>query len=180
MPEFTPSDWYWLSTDGRVFSSAQEALIAPEDESFRRWLADGCQPTPWPRDADGAETIAALQEVLQPYGLFVDLKAYARNISWQKRVAGVPIGGLHVASDPDSLTLITGMVSAAQLDPTRSFNFDTAAGPILMTAEQGIAFGVDVLNFVQSTFDRRAEVLAKIDAGEITTKGDVDAAFADI
>jgi hypothetical protein len=110
----------------------------------------------------------------------IDLASYARQVSWRKRVDGLPINGLHVATDPDSLTLISGMESLARVQPERLFNFDTAVGPIQMTAEQAIEFAIEVATIVQATFDLRAEVLAGIDAGTITTTEEIDAAFADL
>jgi len=109
-----------------------------------------------------------------------DLKAYARKVSWEKRTGGFGYNGLYVQTDPDSLTLINGMANLAQLEPERVFNFDTAAGPIQMSAAEGIAFAAAVGAFVQATFDRRAEVLAKIDRGEIATTEQIVSAFADL
>jgi len=108
------------------------------------------------------------------------LKSYVRQVSREKRTGGFGYNGLYVQTDPDSLTLINGMANLAQLEPERVFNFDTAAGPIQMSAAQAIAFAAAVGAFVQATFDRRAAVLAMIDAGEVTTTEQVDLAFADL
>lgn len=175
-----PYDWYWIADDGRLFSSSRQALIAAEDPAYESWVAGGNRATIWPRTDDGSQTDESLQAVIGPYDLFVEIKAYARHVSWQKRSAGAPIEGLLVPTDPDSLTLINGMASLAQLQPERVFNFDTAAGPVQMNAGQAVAFAAAVGSFVQSTFDRRAEVLAAIDSGEIATKEAVDAAFSDL
>ncbi|MFK0336769.1 hypothetical protein ACIQT7_05865 [Agrobacterium deltaense] len=68
---YDPRDWYWLADDGRLFSSALASLVEAADESFAEWKGKGFVPTPWPTDADGAQTSEVLQRVLAPYGLIV-------------------------------------------------------------------------------------------------------------
>jgi hypothetical protein len=65
-------DWYWKADDGRVYSSAQQAIVTEADESFVTFNGEGGTPTRWPVDESGEQTNAALQEVLTPYGLLVD------------------------------------------------------------------------------------------------------------
>lgn len=74
---YDPADWYWLADDGRLFASARVALVAATDAVYVAWGASGGVATVWPRDDAGNQTIAALQDVLAPRGLYADLKAYA-------------------------------------------------------------------------------------------------------
>lgn len=67
--DYTPSAWYWQATDGRIYSSAKQAIKTEKDKDFIAWLQLGNWPTPWPKDATGKETDAALAEVLAPHGL---------------------------------------------------------------------------------------------------------------
>jgi len=69
MNMYNPQNWYWLAEDGRIYSSAKQALIKDTNEDFIAWTKAGHRPTPWPKDRDGEETDAALAEVLAPYGL---------------------------------------------------------------------------------------------------------------
>ena len=71
-PVFAPARWFWLSGDGRVYSAAAGAVITAQQKpewtaykAFRR----AALPTPWPRDIDGAQTAAALNDVLAVHGL---------------------------------------------------------------------------------------------------------------
>lgn len=69
MLNFLPTNWYWLADDGRIYSSARQAIINEKDENFVAWQKAGYLTTPWPKDAEGKETEAALSAVLEPYGV---------------------------------------------------------------------------------------------------------------
>ena len=66
---YTPLNWYWRAEDGRIYSSAKQAIITEKDKDFVAWQQSGNWPTPWPKDDEGKETDEALVEVLAPYGL---------------------------------------------------------------------------------------------------------------
>lgn len=74
-----PNNWYWLADDGRIYSSASQALVNKTDALHVDWLASGNIPTRWPSDDAGAQTNAELAKVLAPYGLIIgtlsDIKA---------------------------------------------------------------------------------------------------------
>ena len=67
--DYTPSNWYWLATDGRIYSSAKQAIISEKDKDFVNWKEAGNLPTPWPKDDEGKETDDALAAVLAASGL---------------------------------------------------------------------------------------------------------------
>ena len=69
---FTPTNWYWLADDGRLFSSTVQAEVAADDTAYTEWSASN-RATAWPRDEEGNQTDAALQEVLATYGLAVGM-----------------------------------------------------------------------------------------------------------
>ncbi|PTM95070.1 DUF4376 domain-containing protein [Mycoplana dimorpha] len=110
----------------------------------------------------------------------IDLTAYARDLSWRTRGDGTTINGVPVRLDDGSLSLINGMVALAERDSGRAFHFDSAIGTVTLTASQAIAFAEAIGEWVQRTFDRRADVLAAIGTGNITTTAQIDAAFADV
>ncbi|MEO1986251.1 MAG: DUF4376 domain-containing protein [Martelella sp.] len=107
-----------------------------------------------------------------------ELAAYARDLSWRIRVAGTDINGVRVRCDDGAIALINGIAALAERDADRSFSFDAGDGIVKLDAAQAIALATAAGEFVQSTFDRRADVLAAIAAGSITRQAEVDEAFA--
>jgi len=139
---------------------------------------------------DGEKHILVVPDVLAPQAeaLLGDLPSarktalaqHARTVSWQKRISGMSFEGILVATDAEGLTLINGLKAMAEDQPERTFSYDTPAGPVPLTAAQAIDLARAVGNFVQSTFDRRAEVLAQIASGDIKTMAQINEAFADL
>lgn len=111
----------------------------------------------------------------------VSLPDYARNRSWEIRTGGAVIGGVPVRTKDTDIALIAGMAlrakTAIENSEAKSFNFDSGAGIVTLDAAQAFAFATAVSDWVQATFDKRAEILAAITAGTITTRAQVDAAF---
>ena len=66
---YVPTNWYWLASDGRVYSSEKQAIVDSADKDYSAWQAAGNPPTPWPKNEDGDETDGALAAVLANYGL---------------------------------------------------------------------------------------------------------------
>ena len=109
-----------------------------------------------------------------------ELRVYARDLSWRVRVAGTDINGVRVRCDDGAIALINGMAMLAQQDEAQTFNFDAGDGMVSLTAAEAIALATAVGEFVQSTFDRRAAVLAAIADGSVTGAVAIDDAFADL
>lgn len=107
-----------------------------------------------------------------------ELAAYARDLSWRVRVAGTDINGVRVRCDDGAIALINGMAALAARDAGRTFSFDAGDGIATLDAEEAIAMATAVGAFVQSTFDRRAAVLAAIADGTVTGAAAIDDAFA--
>lgn len=175
---FDPRDWYWLAADGRLFSSARVKLIVENDESFVAWAAHAA-PTPWPRDDAGEQTTAALQAVLAPYGLFADLLAYARDGRWRAEVGGMLWNGVSIATDDSSKVKIAGARLAAQANPAFETTWwGTDGEGVVVDAALIIQLSDAVLAHVDATFTTFGLVKAAIAAGEITSRAEIDAAFA--
>lgn len=66
-----PFQWFWQADDGRVYSAAARSLVSEDDGEFSDFKSSGRKPTRWPVDDAGAQTDAALNEVLSAYGLAV-------------------------------------------------------------------------------------------------------------
>jgi hypothetical protein len=67
---FKPLDWYWKAEDGRIYSSAKQALVPTDDPDFIAWQGDEpkAEPQIWPHDDDGNQTTASMQAVMDEYG----------------------------------------------------------------------------------------------------------------
>lgn len=82
MLSFDPFHWYWLAEDGRVYSSASQSLVDDDDAGYSEWSVEN-HATPWPRDAEGNQTDAALQDVLSEYGLSVGVDGLRETILYE-------------------------------------------------------------------------------------------------
>lgn len=171
---YNPNDWYWAADDGRVYSSARRSLVAAEDATYRARLAGGLM-TPWPRDEEGDQTDAALQDVLRPYGLWIDLTSYAADKRWRVETGGISVGGVPVATDDRSNVTIRGARIKADAEPAYVVGWKGAKGSfVALTAPQIIAISNAVLAHVDACFAVEAAVVAAITAGDITTTQQID------
>ncbi|MER5171580.1 DUF4376 domain-containing protein [Thioclava kandeliae] len=91
--------------------------------------------------------------------------------------AGTTINGEIVLTDDVSQTRITGAAMSAMLDSSYSLRWKMADGEfVTLDASQIIAFAQAVRAHVQACYDREAELIALIDAGE---SYDLDAGWPD-
>lgn len=170
------ADWYWAASDGRLYSSARQSLVAQDDEAFAAWQVGGRRPTAWPRDEAGEETVSALQDVLTRYGRWADLTAYAAHRRWLAETGGIVVAGTAIATDRESQALIMGARLYAQATPDTSFQFKAAAGFVTLDGADIEAVALAVAAHVQACFAVEAGVRADIEAGTITTLSQVDGA----
>lgn len=188
-----PKDHYWSRDDGAIYASNSQTIVTDGDAAFVAWLAAGNRATRWPIDGDGNQTVAALQDVLNAYGLFVDLAAYTmarrdalldlgfefRGVMYQSRV-----------TDRENIlgaSVLASMAIAAGAQPGdfqwagEAVDFEWIAldnSMVKMDAQTVIALGA-----TQAARKRELIFLARlikdeIDAGTITTTAQIDAAFA--
>lgn len=175
-----PNDWYWQADDGRLFASARGAVVTSADADFQAFLASGGSPSFWPKDANGNQTDISLQDALTPYGLFASLKTYAAAKRYEKEIAGANVGGVVYPSDRETQAKLTAAALFAQVDNTQTFRWKLANGSFTdaLTAAQVVAVAAAVGGYVNGCFAIEQSVGAQIDAGTITTRAQVDAAFA--
>jgi hypothetical protein len=94
-------------------------------------------------------------------------KAVATDLRWQKETAGILIGGMLVATDDRSKTLILGKRAKARENPDMTFRWKTAGGAwVELTGAQIIAIADAVADHVQACFDREGDLHDAIDAAE--------------
>lgn len=104
---YNPVDWYWLMESGDVYSSARQVTCPPTDQEFMDWLAQGGQPSPYPRDEAGNESEAELATVLSVYGIAIGLSAYkAQTITRINEAAELCRGKYITPGDGQAMTYL--------------------------------------------------------------------------
>ncbi|MGY8661756.1 DUF4376 domain-containing protein [Bradyrhizobium sp. UFLA05-109] len=181
MAIYNPQNWCWLADDGRIFASAPQTIIAADDADYTAWLEAGGSPTGWPRDLAGNQTDDALQEVLQPFDIFVTLEAYAANVRWKTETTSLVVNGYVVGTDDRSKLMIIGSRIAAENDPQFTTDWVTEDGRLVpIDKHQMIALSDGVQDHIRALFDIYSQVKAGIDGGTITTHQQIDDAFANV
>jgi hypothetical protein len=187
---FNPLDWYWLRADDRLYSSSRQAVVPKSDKDYSDWSDRGNYPTLWPKDETGAQTDAALQDVLSPYGLVLptatsasdSLVTYAAAKRYAVETGGITVNGAKIATDRESQAMIGNAFAYVQTASAPSVSYKSLAGFVTLTADQikGVALAVGA--HVQACFDAEAATVSKITAKKpsITDKAGVDAAFAEV
>ncbi len=179
IPSDFPKNWYWLADDGRLYGSALQIVVTDDDDAYLAWRDAGRSSTRWPEDDQGEQTTAALQEVLTPHGLWIDLIAYARDARWRAEVGGMVWNGVPIATDDSSKVKIAGARLAAQANPAFETTWwGTDGEGVVVDAPLIIALSDAVLAHVDGTFTTFGLVKAGINTGEITSREQIDAAFA--
>lgn len=174
MKQFDIRDWYWfIGTDtDSVWSSLQAASVPIADEGYAAFVAGGNTAAPI-EFADLRQMFAEQY----PGGM---LDTYTADCRWRKEQAGITLtSGMPIKTDDRSQAKITGAYAAAQVMPTVTTTWHAADGtdhPLDATAI--IAMNQELLVHIDDCFAISAEVLAQIAAGTITTREQIDAAFA--
>lgn len=151
-------------------------------------LADAFHPDAGFVEADSAVTVGMAYadgdfgpapEPEPPVLTDAELIAYAADRRWRREVGGILVGTVPVATDDRSKLMITGARLAAGADPAWSTVWHGADGQTYpVDAAAMVAISDAVQAHVNSSFATFASVKAAIDAGEITTTDEIDAAFA--
>jgi hypothetical protein len=181
---YDPSYWFWLADDERVYASAWQVLTTSADPDYVAWVSAGNVPTPWPRDDAGNQTDAALQEVLTPYNLWIDLYAYAAHVRYNHASGGLTINSISAVpfmTDPVSRNTVDSAHNYAVNNPGHITDWKLSNGSFIQLTEAQLATALqDIATFVQSCFTTESTTVASITGGTITTQAEIDAAFAAI
>jgi hypothetical protein len=172
---YMPQNWYWIIGEDQtsVWSSARATAVPVDDADYVAWLVAHGVPTPIATKGD-------LQVVLAeqyPPGM---LETYCISKRWQKEQAGITLtSGMPIKTDDRSQAKITGAYAAAQAMPTVTTMWQAADGSVhALDATQIIAMNEELLIHIDDCFAISAQVLTDIAAGTITTREQIDAAFA--
>lgn len=165
--------------------TADPSPLEPGEWLFPAFATLAAPPSPGggqvARFVDGAwviEDVPAPEPVPEPPP--PDLVAHAADRRWQKEVGGIIVAGIPVATDDRSKLMITGARLAAMADPawtTVWHGSDGGTYPLNVAAMVAISDAVQA--HVNGTFETFASVKAAIEAGTVTDKAGVDAAFGD-
>jgi hypothetical protein len=179
-----PFNWYWLADDSRVYGSAKQTIVTDTDPDYVAWTDAGGVATIWPSDEAGNQTDAALQEVLMPYNLWVDLKAYAANVRYNHASGGVIITSLSPVaflSDPISRNTVDSAFSYLTANASATIQWKMSDGSwITVDKAKVTTMNNDIATFIHNCFDCESTTVSGIDGGTITTQQQIDAAFAAI
>jgi hypothetical protein len=117
--------------------------------------------------------------VITPYvSPTVSLPEYAAAKRWEKEVGGTSLNGLAIFTDDRSKLMISGARQAAESNPAFTTQWKTSAGFITLDAATIIAVSNAVLTHVSNCFAIEQQVIAAIEAGEITTTQEIDEVFS--
>jgi hypothetical protein len=177
---FNVYDNFWLADDNRVFGSAKQIISDTSDPDYVAW-SNSFFASPWPRDGAGNQTNAALQDVLTPYNLFIDLVYYTANARWLWQTGGITVAGETYLTDRVSGNERNVAYNYAQANPATTFDWKLPNGTfVALTAAQLTHVAESEAGFVQSCFTCEQNTVASITGGTITTRAQVDAAFSAI
>jgi len=105
----------------------------------------------------------------------VDLVAYAANKRWRVETGGIMVGGMPVATDRESQSLITGAHAYVLANPDVTIKYKSGAGFVELDAPTVTSVATAVAAHVQACFAAEADVVAAIQRGGVLTLDDVDA-----
>lgn len=171
---YDPSAWFWIVAGdaSQVWSSAKPGYVPTNASEYAAFLAAG-------GTASSIASLAELTEVFvqnYPGGM---LATYAADVRWRKEVGGVLVADVHVATDDRSKQMIMGARIAAEADSGFTTPWVGSDGSITtLNSTQVIAISNAVLAHVQSCFATFTTVMTGIDDNTITTRDQIDAAFA--
>lgn len=107
-----------------------------------------------------------------------DLLDYSSHKRWEKENGGFDIGGMHIATDDRSKTMITGARIKADNDPNFTTPWKTPDGAFTrIDAAQIIAISNAMLDHVAACFDTEELVASQITSGNITTFEQIETAW---
>lgn len=176
-----PAYHFWLADDARVYASATQTITTDADSDYAAWIANGNTAASWPRDDAGNQTDASMQDVVGPLGQFVNLKYYAADARFRKASGGASIGGKPYLTDPVSRNTVASAHDYAVANPGHITDWKLADGTFIQLDEPGLAHVLQQMaTFVQACFTCESNTTAGVDGGSITTRAQVDAAFAAI
>lgn len=124
------------------------------------------------KDAKDAEIAAAEAQVeadrIARFNSAEGRKERAAARRYDEEVKGITLSNMEISTDRTSQALLTGAVTAAQLDPNLTAKWKIKNGHVTLDKTQLDTIAMAVRNHVQACFDREIEIIEAIDAGTFT------------
>lgn len=178
---WNPAYHFWLADDGRVYASNRQIITTEADADYAAWVAAGNTATQWPRDDAGNQTNDAMQAVVGPHGQFVDLTYYTADARQRKMGSNLVVNGLPFATDPITYSSLNSAYIYTQAKTGDVFSWKLPDGTFVTLDKTDIAaLHVAANSYGQSCYKCEDDTLAAIEAGTITDRAAIDAAFAAI
>lgn len=175
MKTFDAANWFWIvgGDQTKVWSSAAAGFIPITDPAFSLWV--GADTTP--ARVASLDELAAVFTAAYPGGM---LSTYAAARRYEKEVGGFAVNGVTFPTDRETQAKMTSAVLLAQIKPTETFRWKLTDGTFSdpLTASDLTTIGAACGSFVNGCFKTEDEVQSGIVAGTITTREQIDAAFA--
>lgn len=182
MTSASPNQLYWLATDKRVYSGVTEKIVTDTDPAYVAWVGAGHQAIPWPIDLPGNQTNQAMQDVLTPYGMFVDLKYYAADARFRRTIVGIKVTSISnafFASDTAARNSIDAAYAYMVEAPTATVQWKMMdATFVTLDKAKCTTVMKDMAKFTQDCYACESSTVSAITGGTITTRTQVDSAFA--
>jgi hypothetical protein len=128
----------------------------------------------------GSEIVQVLDLVYPPPPTKETLIEYAAAKRFDIEVGGIVSNTYGpLLTDRDTRSIIAQTIQSIDLGIVAGpINWKTPQGFVLLDRAAFVAIATELAAHVQSTFDKEDEIEAQIEAGTITTKAEIDAAFA--
>jgi len=177
----SPRHSYWLADDARVFSGPLEQVVTTSDPGYVDFLAAGNVATRWAEDEAGNQTDASLQAAVGPQRMFVNLDYYTAHAREVKLASGIVVNGLPFATDAYTFMSLNSAFIFTQAKTAAEFSWKLPDGSFITLNKLDIEALHNASNsYGQACYACEDDTLTKITAGTITTREQVDAAFAAI
>ncbi|MEI2386029.1 DUF4376 domain-containing protein [Breoghania sp. JC706] len=109
-----------------------------------------------------------------------ELKAYLASVRFDAETGGLTVDAMEIATDRDSQVKILAARVKAVADPDFTTTWKALNGWFALDAAAIVAMSDAVLAHVAACFTAEETIAAAIEAGEVTTRAAVDAAFASV
>nr|WP_282188626.1 hypothetical protein [Brucella tritici] len=180
---YDPMNWYWKADDGRIYSSAAQALVNSDDKTYVAWCFENT-PTRWPVDDVGGQSDAALEWVLVREGLKLwPAVETAPNLATVKTALKAKIDADAEIERLKYITPGNGQAMTYQQKVTEAQAFKAAASPVeadypILSSEVGITAETlgEVADTVLAAFAQWQQIGAAIESIRLGAKRDIDAA----
>lgn len=167
------ADFYWFigADTANVWSSKRARLVSVEDAEYVAWYASH-SPS---RMDDMQQLFDKLAEFYPPGSL----ETYCTYTRWRLESGGMTLtSGMQLATDDRGKARVNGVVIAATGNPQFTTQWHATDNTIHPLDKAAIdAMSTELQAFIENAFRISADVLAQIEAGSITSRDQIDAAF---